>query len=48
MERRISTEEDFMNYKVDDLLFGCMILLATYDGKKLCLPKSKYVDRTSK
>lgn len=50
VERRISTEEDFMSYKVDDLLFGCMILLATYNEKekKLYLPKAKYIDRTSK
>lgn len=43
-QRRMSLEDDFMNYTTDDLLFGAMYYLATYDknGSKLYLSKKKY------
>lgn len=42
--RRLSLEQDFMNYKVDDLLYGAMAHLATYHPieKKLYLTVAAY------
>lgn len=42
--RRISLENDFMNYSTDDLLYGAMAYLATYhpEEKKLYLTKKNY------
>lgn len=34
MERRFSLEEDFMNYSIDDLLYGAMQYLATFHPVK--------------
>ena len=33
-KRRLSLEEDFMNYSIDDILFGAMYHLATYHPEK--------------
>lgn len=43
-KRRLSLEEDFMNYSTDDLLYGAMYHLATYDPdtKELYLSKQNY------
>lgn len=43
-KRRFSLEDNFMNYGVDDLLFGSMYYLATYHpvAKKLYLTKKNY------
>jgi len=43
-KRRLSLEQDFMNYSTDDLLFGHMYYLATYHPteKKLYLTKKNY------
>lgn len=43
-KRRLSLEDNFMNYGVDDLLFGSMFYLATYHPgvKKLYLTKKNY------
>lgn len=40
----MSLEEDFMDYSTDDLLFGAMYHLATYDknSNQLYLSKKKY------
>lgn len=39
MKRRVSTEEDFMNHTIDDLLWGYMACLATYNDNILYLSK---------
>lgn len=41
-DRRFSLEEDFMNYSIDDLLYGSMQYLATFNpaAKKLYLTKA--------
>jgi hypothetical protein len=43
-KRRLSLEDDFMNYSVDDILFGAMYYLATYhpEKKKLYLTKNNF------
>lgn len=43
-KRRISLEDDFMNWNVDDLLFGMMYYLATYqpNENRLYLTKANY------
>lgn len=44
LKRRLSLENDFMNYGIDDLLFGSMYYLATFHPKvgKLYLTKKNY------
>ena len=43
-QRRISTDEDFMKYSTDDLLYGAMYYLSTYHKtyQKLYLTKKNY------
>lgn len=43
-KRRLSLEDNFMNYSVDDILFGAMYYLATYhpEEKKLYLTKKNF------
>lgn len=43
-KRKFSLENDFMDYKLNDIWYGYMLYLATYDAKNniLYLPKSKY------
>jgi hypothetical protein len=43
-KRRLSLENDFMNYSVDDILFGAMYYLATYhpEEKRLYLTKKNF------
>ena len=43
-KRRFSLEDDFMNYNIDDLLFGAMYYLSTYHPKekKLYLTKKNF------
>lgn len=43
LQRKFSLEEDFMNYSTDDLLFGLMYSMATYNPNyfKLYLSKKK-------
>ena len=42
--RRLSLEEDFMNYNTDDLLYGAMVYLATFHPtkRKVYLTKKNY------
>lgn len=40
--RRISLEENFLNYETNDLLYGILYYYATYDGNKLYLSKKNY------
>ena len=44
LKRRMSLEDNFMNYGIDDLLFGSMYYLATFHpiAKKLYLTKKNY------
>ena len=44
LQRRISLEDDFMNYSTDDILFGVMYYLATFhpEEKKLYLTKKTF------
>lgn len=44
-KRRLSLEETFMDYKIDDILFGAMYYLATYHPEKrvFYLTKKNYV-----
>ena len=39
--RSVSLEEDFMNYTIDDILFGVMCYLATYHPAEKILYLSK-------
>ena len=46
-KRRLSLEDNFMNYGIDDLLFGSMYYLATFHPGvgKLYLTKKNYLKR---
>lgn len=46
-KRRMSLENDFMNYNIDDMLFGAMYYLATYhpEEKILYLTKNNFTKR---
>lgn len=47
MQRRISLEEDFMNYSSNDILYGYMLASSTYHPveKKLYLSKKNYFEK---